>query len=99
MKNMQITLNENEIKKAIVNYVGNRVDINGEMSVKIIAGRSPNGFSASIDIDDDGDYPTEPCCDEDIMEGPTDEESCTEPEEDVANDTAEESDESPLFGS
>jgi hypothetical protein len=48
---MQITLNESEIKKAIIAFVGNQgISITGRTTVKLVAGRGPDGMSATIDI-------------------------------------------------
>lgn len=52
---MQITLNQSEIEKAIVTYVGNQgISITGKrVDVVLIAGRGANGMSASLDIFDE----------------------------------------------
>jgi hypothetical protein len=52
---MQITLNQDEIEKAIITYVGNQgISITGKhVDVTLIAGRAPNGMSASINISND----------------------------------------------
>lgn len=51
---MRITLNENEIKEALVRYVaGQGVDISGRnVEVSMTAGRGANGYTADIDITD-----------------------------------------------
>jgi hypothetical protein len=56
---MQITLNQDEIEKAIITFVGNQgISITGKhVDVTLIAGRAPNGMSASINISND-DAPT-----------------------------------------
>jgi hypothetical protein len=52
---MQITLNQDEIEKAIITYVGNQgISITGKnVDVTLVAGRGPNGMSATIDISND----------------------------------------------
>ena len=52
---MQITLNQEEIEKAIITFVGNQgISITGKhVDVTLIAGRAPNGMSASINISND----------------------------------------------
>lgn len=52
---MQITLNQDEIEVAIKNFVGQQgISIIGKRTeVTLIAGRAPNGMSASINISDD----------------------------------------------
>lgn len=52
---MQITLNQDEIEKAIITFVGNQgISITGKhVDVTLIAGRGPNGMSATIDISND----------------------------------------------
>lgn len=52
---MQITLNQDEIEKAIITFVGNQgISITGKhVDVTLIAGRAPNGMSASINISND----------------------------------------------
>ena len=51
---MQITLNQSEIEKAIITYVGNQgISITGNVDVTLIAGRAPNGMSATIEISND----------------------------------------------
>jgi len=52
---MQITLNQKEIEKAIISFVGNQgIAITGKhVNVTLVAGRGPNGMSASIDISND----------------------------------------------
>ena len=49
---MRITLNENEIKEALVQYVsGHGVDVTGrKVEVSLTAGRGVNGHTADIDI-------------------------------------------------
>ncbi|RLB94477.1 MAG: hypothetical protein DRH26_01125 [Deltaproteobacteria bacterium] len=49
---MQITLNQKEIEKAIITYVGQQgISIAGKkVDVTLIAGRGTNGMSASLDI-------------------------------------------------
>lgn len=48
---MQITLNQQEIEKAIIAYIGNQgIVITGNTTVTLVAGRAPNGMSATIDI-------------------------------------------------
>lgn len=51
---MRITLNENEIKEALVRYVaGQGVDVSGRnVEVSMTAGRGANGYTADIDITD-----------------------------------------------
>ena len=91
---MQITLNEKEIKKAIVAYVAGRVEITGDVVVNLTAGRSPNGMSAAIDINEDEGCDALPC--NDPVDTP--EEPC-DVDEDVVEEPVEDSDETPLFGS
>jgi hypothetical protein len=57
---MQITLNQDEIEKAIITFVGNQgISITGKhVDVTLIAGRAPNGMSASINISND-DVPSQ----------------------------------------
>jgi len=52
---MQITLNQDEIEKALKNYVASQgISITGKhVDVTLIAGRAPNGMSASINISND----------------------------------------------
>lgn len=52
---MQITLNQEEIEKAIITFVGNQgISITGRhVDVTLIAGRAPNGMSATINISND----------------------------------------------
>jgi len=52
---MQITLNQAEIEKAIIAFVGEQgISITGKnVAVTLTAGRAPNGMSASIDISND----------------------------------------------
>lgn len=49
---MQITLNQTEIEKAIIAFVGNQgISITGSnVTVALTAGRGPNGVTATIDI-------------------------------------------------
>jgi hypothetical protein len=56
---MQITLNQDEIERAIITFVGNQgISITGKnVDVTLIAGRAPNGMSATINISND-DMPT-----------------------------------------
>lgn len=56
---MQITLNENEIKRAIIAFVSDQgISITGKnVEVSLTAGRAPNGMSASIDISNDDPVP------------------------------------------
>jgi hypothetical protein len=53
---MQVTLNQAEIEKALINYVGQQgISITGKnVDVTLVAGRSPNGMTASINISNDG---------------------------------------------
>jgi hypothetical protein len=52
---MQITLNQDEIEKALKNYVASQgISITGKnVDVTLIAGRAPNGMSACINISND----------------------------------------------
>jgi len=52
---MQITLNQQEIEKAIINYVGQQgIAITGKnVSVSLSAGRGENRMSATIEISND----------------------------------------------
>lgn len=52
---MNVTLNNTEIEKAIVAFVGSQgISLVGKStSVQLIAGRGGNGMSASISIDED----------------------------------------------
>ena len=52
MKEMQITLNQDEIETALRNYVNQQVNIREgqEITIDLKAGRGENGFSATIDI-------------------------------------------------
>jgi hypothetical protein len=55
---MQITLNQDEIEKAIVEFVANQgISITGNVDVKLTAGRGPNGTTAVIDITGGDDKP------------------------------------------
>lgn len=49
---MKITLDQQEIEKAITNYVGNQgiAIADKHINIELHAGRGPNGLSASIDI-------------------------------------------------
>ena len=51
-KQMQITLNQEEIEIALKNYVNEQVNIREghEINIDLKAGRGENGFSATIDI-------------------------------------------------
>lgn len=53
---MRVTLNESEIKDALIQYVaGHGVAVAGrDVSVSLVAGRGPNGHSATIDISNAG---------------------------------------------
>lgn len=53
---MQVTLNQKEIETAIVTFVGNQgiSTVGKRTEVTLIAGRGPNGMTASIDISDGG---------------------------------------------
>lgn len=53
---MQITLNQQEIEKAIISYVGQQgIAITGKnVSVSLSAGRGENRMSATIEISNDG---------------------------------------------
>ena len=95
---MQITLNEKEIKRAIVAYVAGRVEITGDVVVNLTAGRSPNGMSAAIDITEDEGNDLVDTQEDPPFDVDTDSEG-TEPVEDSSTEPVEESDESPLFGS
>ena len=50
---MKITVSENEIREAIVEYMQKRILLNDGSTMKIdfTAGRGPNGLSAEIDIE------------------------------------------------
>lgn len=52
---MQVTLNQKEIETAIITFVGNQgiSTVGKRTEVTLIAGRAPNGMSASIEISDD----------------------------------------------
>lgn len=53
---MQITLNQREIEQALISYVGSQgIVITGKVGVSLIAGRGPNGVTATIDITNDGE--------------------------------------------
>ena len=105
---MQVTINQQEIERAIIAYVGNQgITLEGtNVKVNIHAGRGPNGLSASIDITNEGDEAVEEE-DDSQQELPLDkpaakvvadvkEEPATE--EAVEEDSAEEPEETPLFG-
>lgn len=47
---MQITLNQQEIETAIVEFVSKQITITGQVEVNLTAGRGANGLSATIDI-------------------------------------------------
>jgi hypothetical protein len=97
---MQITLNEVEIKKAIISFIGNQgISITGHTTVSLIAGRAPNGMSATIDISNT------PSVADTIVDITTDAPEATGlsfQQETVATDTAEvkteDIKEKPLFG-
>lgn len=98
---MQITLNQNEIEKALINFVRNQgitIANPNNVNVTLIAGRAPNGMSASINIYNDdrpSDTPTPRS-----METPEDATviKVSEPEEDISTKTDEEIAPRPLFG-
>lgn len=97
---MQITLNQDEIEKAIKDFVGNQgISIIGKRSeVTLIAGRAPNGMSATITISDN-DRPSNTPTSR-TMETPVEATvvEVSEPEEDLSTKTDEEIAPRPLFG-
>lgn len=95
---MQITLNQDEIERAIITFVGNQgISITGKnVDVTLIAGRAPNGMSATINISNDDvpsnvPTPRKPAA-------PTVIEVC-EPEPTPVNEPEEVTAQRPLFGS
>jgi len=59
---MQVTLNQAEIERAIIAFVGNQgISITGKnVEVTLVAGRGPQGMTASIDISNDDLPPVGP---------------------------------------
>ena len=51
---MQITLNQAEIEKAIIEYAEKLISITGNINVSLAATRNPAGISATIDIIKEG---------------------------------------------
>lgn len=79
---MNITLNNNEINKALVAYVASLgIKPHGDVAVNLVAGRGANGNTATITLGAEGYNP------EDTAE----EETSPEKGEDVAKDA-------PMFG-
>lgn len=97
---MQITLNQDEIEKAIITFVASQgISITGKnVDVTLIAGRAPNGMSASINISND-DRPSNTPTPR-TMEIPVEATvvEVSEPEEDLSTKTDEEIAPRPLFG-
>lgn len=51
---MQITIDDKEIKEAIYDFVGKQgiTITNKKLSIAMVAGRGPNGYSATVSIND-----------------------------------------------
>ena len=87
---MQITLNQSEIKKAIIGYIESQGVVLEEehTSVSLTAGRGTNGMSATVDI-----YTTK---EEQVTS--VKKETQKEPEQKQAEQKEDIPDETPLFG-
>lgn len=66
---MQITLNQEEVKQAIKDYIGNQgISISGKSTiVTFLVSRNPSNVSASVEISDEKEavdlsVPTPRCC-------------------------------------
>jgi hypothetical protein len=95
---MQITLNQDEIEKAIITFVGNQgISITGKhVDVTLIAGRAPNGMSASINISND-DAPSNVATPRKLM-APTTVVEVSDEDTGVENEPEEVTAQRPLFG-